>query len=114
MKCCPDDFSEFPYNLFKESKKNCFPSPLCKRKGSFKYLNPGSLKNVHKNATSIMPIWIDGVQVTAGTSYGGSKNMFASWTLSHVLPTGFRIGGSYQRAINENLLVRVLRLFQRL
>lgn len=105
MRCCPDEYREFPFNLFKEPKKNCFPFPFCKRRGSENLLNPGSIKNIHWNATNIMPIWIDGAQFTAGTSLEKSKNLFTSWTLSHVHPTGFRIGGSYQRSITDTILV---------
>lgn len=104
MKCYPKDYNCFPHNLFENSKKHCFPRYLYKRKGSENLLNPGSVKNIHSQATNIMPIWVDGAQFTAGTSFGISKALQASWSLSKVLPTGFRLRGTYHRQISDTLL----------
>lgn len=105
MRYPSDSSSNFILDLFKNEPVT-FPLPLRKTEEYKQLLNPGSLKNIHSKALSIMPIWIDGAQLSSGMSYGITKNIFCSWILSHVEPTGFRIGGSYRKQIKDNLLVR--------
>lgn len=105
MKCCPDEPS-FPFSLFNGSKSSCFPPNLCKRKGvSRDKLNPGNIQDIHEKARNIMPNWIDGVQLSGNKVINGNRSLYASWSLSHSQPTGFRFGGSYQTFINKNLVV---------
>lgn len=103
---CSSDKSRFSSNSFCHDTPNfCFPRNFTKIKGKLNLINPGSVEDIHKNARDIMPVWIEGVSFQARKLFGVNKTGHCSWVLSHSHPTGFRIGGSFQRQLNDDVLI---------
>lgn len=92
---------------------DCFTSPNTSKFPKFtiipglgsQLLNPGSVSNLHQKTRNIKPIWLDGVHLEFRKNFENNKIFFCNWVLSHTNPTGFRLGGIYNRALSDHVLV---------
>lgn len=107
MRCDPNhERKSTPTDMDKDDNPFCFPRNFTKVRGKSNLMNPGSVQSIHDNARNIKPEWIEGVQFFGKKLLGSAnKSMHCSWLLSHAHPTGFRIGGSYQKQLNDDILV---------
>uniref|UniRef100_A0A182LV08 Uncharacterized protein n=1 Tax=Anopheles culicifacies TaxID=139723 RepID=A0A182LV08_9DIPT len=71
-------------------------------------LNPGDMANLHERINHLRPHWFEGFQLNVTRSCGVNRTMGASWTLSHVTPTGFRLGGHFRRRCSDSVLTTPL------
>ncbi|ETN64873.1 hypothetical protein AND_003372 [Anopheles darlingi] len=97
---------------------SCVPEPDRRYGGRFPWpftwttgvrqppLNPGDMANLHERIGHLRPLWFEGCQLNVTHGLGVNRTVGASWTLSHVTPSGFRFGGQYQRRCNDHVLVR--------
>lgn len=99
------DWSQFSPKFRNDNPGFYFPRNFTKTKGKHNLVNPGSVQDIHKNAQDIMPVWIEGVQFHARKLFGINKIGHCNWTLSHSHPTGFRVGGSFQRQLSDDVLI---------
>ncbi|XP_050088556.1 mitochondrial import receptor subunit TOM40 homolog [Anopheles aquasalis] len=95
---------------------SCVPEPDRRYGGRFPWpftwttgvrrspLNPGDMANLHERIGHLRPLWFEGCQLNVTRSLGVNRTVGASWTLSHVTPSGFRLGGQYQRRCNDHVL----------
>ncbi|XP_058121281.1 mitochondrial import receptor subunit TOM40 homolog [Anopheles ziemanni] len=67
-------------------------------------LNPGDIANLHERITHLRPLWFEGFQLNVSKGFGVHRTVGASWTLSHVTPTGFRFGGRFQHRCDDSVL----------
>lgn len=83
-----------------------FPKSFTVTPGYRQYPNPGNVANLHKKTRDIMPRFFDGVKFTYKKGMAPNKMLTTSWILSHIYPSGFRIGGVYHCKMYGNILVR--------
>ncbi|XP_049537162.1 mitochondrial import receptor subunit TOM40 homolog [Anopheles darlingi] len=95
---------------------SCVPEPDRRYGGRFPWpftwttgvrqppLNPGDMANLHERIGHLRPLWFEGCQLNVTHGLGVNRTVGASWTLSHVTPSGFRFGGQYQRRCNDHVL----------
>uniref|UniRef100_A0AAG5D083 Uncharacterized protein n=1 Tax=Anopheles atroparvus TaxID=41427 RepID=A0AAG5D083_ANOAO len=82
-----------------------FPWPFARTPGVWQpALNPGDIANLHERITHLRPLWFEGFQLNVTKGFGVNRTVGGSWNLSHVTPTGFRLGGRYQRRCSDNVL----------
>jgi hypothetical protein len=86
-----------------------FPSSYERVSGSPWCVNPGNVADLHKLCLNVVgPEWFEGFAIGLTQYCGSNKKIFGSWTLSHVLPTGFRCGALYQSKVSNSVLVNML------
>ncbi|XP_063709361.1 uncharacterized protein LOC134837899 [Culicoides brevitarsis] len=52
-----------------------------------------------------MPLFIDGFEVQTRKFFAINKIGYCNWSMGHALPSGFRIGGTYQRQLSDDVLI---------
>ena len=83
-----------------------FPPNASKVHGTWQSnLNPGNIANLHKKARSIMPIWLEGVQVVYKNNLDINKVLTMNWGIGNNSPLGFRVGGEFSKKVDENIIV---------
>lgn len=83
-----------------------FPKPLITVEGIARApLNPGDFASLHQRTYELRPEWFEGFQLNASKTLAVHRIVRASWNLSHVTPTGFRVGAQLQRRCSDSVLV---------
>lgn len=67
-------------------------------------LNPGSLAELHQKCHSILPIWLDGAQLSYQNVSHPKHVLFVDSILSQLRPTGVRCGVSLSRDVGNKML----------
>ncbi|XP_055546769.1 mitochondrial import receptor subunit TOM40 homolog [Wyeomyia smithii] len=82
-----------------------FPKPFITVHGIARApLNPGDFASLHIRTYNLRPEWFEGFQLNVSKSLALHQTVRASWNLSHITPTGFRIGVQLQRRCNDHVL----------
>lgn len=105
MRCDKDRF-HFPPTFYQTHKSPFyFPQNFTKTRGKHNLINPGSVQDIHKNARDIMPVYFEGVQFHVRKFFGNNQTGYCKWNFGHSTPAGFRIGGTYQKELSEDVLI---------
>ncbi|XP_019543220.4 mitochondrial import receptor subunit TOM40 homolog 2 [Aedes albopictus] len=81
-----------------------FPKPLITVQGISHALNPGDFSSLHQRTYDLRPEWFEGFQLNAFKTLAVHRSIRASWNLSHITPTGFRIGAQLHRKCSDSVL----------
>ncbi|XP_065079395.1 mitochondrial import receptor subunit TOM40 homolog [Ochlerotatus camptorhynchus] len=82
-----------------------FPKPLITVDGIPRVaLNPGDFASLHQRAYDLRPEWFEGFQLNTFKTLTVHRIIWASWNLSHITPTGFRLGAQVQRKCSDTVL----------
>ncbi|XP_055612620.1 uncharacterized protein LOC129759242, partial [Uranotaenia lowii] len=82
-----------------------FPKPLITLGGApATPLNPGDFAGLHKLTYDLRPEWFEGFQLNATKYMDLHQLVRCSWNLSHITPTGFRIGAQLHRKCSDSIL----------
>ncbi|XP_058462271.1 mitochondrial import receptor subunit TOM40 homolog 2 [Malaya genurostris] len=89
-----------------------FPKPLITVQGIPRSsMNPGDVASLHQRTYNLKPEWFEGFQLNASKTLAVNRIVRASWNLSHITPTGFRIGAQLQRKCSDTVLKTPLLAF---
>ncbi|XP_058823271.1 mitochondrial import receptor subunit TOM40 homolog [Topomyia yanbarensis] len=89
-----------------------FPKPLITVDGIPRAaMNPGDFASLHLRTYNLKPEWFEGFQLNASKTLAISRIVRASWNLSHITPTGFRIGAQLHRKCSDSVLKTPLLAF---
>lgn len=108
MVKCGEDFGETPQSTKPEpaSTTTFFPPNLCRFPPTPKrYLNPGTISNLHKKTRDLMPEWIEGLSLRCARNLDVNKTFCAEWLMGNNTPVGFRFGGMLSRKDNDTITV---------
>ncbi|XP_039437178.1 mitochondrial import receptor subunit TOM40 homolog 2 [Culex pipiens pallens] len=89
----------------RRTERLIFPKPLITVEGIARApLNPGDFASLHQRTYELRPEWFEGFQLNASKTLAVHRIVRASWNLSHVTPTGFRVGAQLQRRCSDSVL----------